>query len=334
MAADLEALLNHLKLEKVHLLGHSLGARTVARFAELFPNRVKSLILEDMEITQRSDPSPENQEKYLKLARKLKTQFTNKHFPSRKALIEALEPYYGSQSESLTHRRARENPDGTMTLLFNPDVSYLYGFQSNAEDLSHSLDKLGKSVLFVRADPTQGSAMSEKGAQHAANKVPNAQVIQIQGSGHTIHRTHPESFLELIDEFMSQQKVSAELVDKHTPKLRAKGTVPLDSYFKIKDPIQRVDKLSRIKIGELSAMQLSQLIERALGLTNSFEIGQYVRLAEDSNDPRWITVLDHWIENWENSKVPWQERMRKTAVYAREELQISLDALVSSGGGH
>ncbi|WP_164668290.1 2-succinyl-6-hydroxy-2,4-cyclohexadiene-1-carboxylate synthase [Virgibacillus doumboii] len=44
--ADLVSFLNHLQLEKVHLVGYSLGGRTALSFTVFYPERVKSLILE------------------------------------------------------------------------------------------------------------------------------------------------------------------------------------------------------------------------------------------------------------------------------------------------
>ncbi|QKW20201.1 alpha/beta hydrolase [Kitasatospora sp. NA04385] len=44
-AADVEALREHLGVERVDLLGHSAGALTAQRYAAAFPHRVRSLVL-------------------------------------------------------------------------------------------------------------------------------------------------------------------------------------------------------------------------------------------------------------------------------------------------
>lgn len=43
---DFKALLDHLKIKKVHLLGYSMGGRTALSFANYYPEMIKSLILE------------------------------------------------------------------------------------------------------------------------------------------------------------------------------------------------------------------------------------------------------------------------------------------------
>jgi pimeloyl-ACP methyl ester carboxylesterase len=48
MAADLLELMDDLDITSAHLLGHSMGGKTVMRFAQLYPQRVKSLMVSDI----------------------------------------------------------------------------------------------------------------------------------------------------------------------------------------------------------------------------------------------------------------------------------------------
>jgi len=202
MAGDLKALLDHLRIQTVHLLGHSLGGRTVVRFAELFPHRVKTVMIEDMEMIRRSKASPERFQEIQQFADSLDQSFKNKNFTSRQELIEVLRPLYGAESESLTYRRAKQNPDGSMTLLFNPGVSFRYGYQANLEDLGKALASVKKPILFIRSDPAQGSAMSPEGVQAIEQDIPTAKVTLVAGAGHTIHRSHADEFIKIVTDFI------------------------------------------------------------------------------------------------------------------------------------
>jgi esterase len=46
-AQDLQALLANLGWEEIHIVGHSMGGRVALRFASLYPEKTKSLTLED-----------------------------------------------------------------------------------------------------------------------------------------------------------------------------------------------------------------------------------------------------------------------------------------------
>jgi pimeloyl-ACP methyl ester carboxylesterase len=45
MLADVASLLDHLGVERAHVVGHSMGARGAAAFAVRYPDRVRSLVL-------------------------------------------------------------------------------------------------------------------------------------------------------------------------------------------------------------------------------------------------------------------------------------------------
>lgn len=50
MAEDLARLIDHLGLDKVHVVGHSFGGRVALAFAGLYPEKVRSLVIADTQI--------------------------------------------------------------------------------------------------------------------------------------------------------------------------------------------------------------------------------------------------------------------------------------------
>jgi pimeloyl-ACP methyl ester carboxylesterase len=202
LAQDLKVLIDYLGVKKAHILGHSLGARTAIRFVELFPSYIQSIIIEDMEMLQRFRGSVDE---FRKNALKLR-QFPM-HYISRNALIDALRPFYGSDAESLSYRRARENNDGTIDLLFRPYVSVLYGSQSNSEDLTSSFTNINKPVLILQADPQKGSAISEMGMDHLVAIAPHAKVVTIFGATHNIQGSQEGRFIDELLIFLNENKL-------------------------------------------------------------------------------------------------------------------------------
>lgn len=64
MVSDLESVLDSLNIKKAHLVGHSFGARIALAFAAKHPDRILSIVDEDMELGPRQVVSDETCAKY------------------------------------------------------------------------------------------------------------------------------------------------------------------------------------------------------------------------------------------------------------------------------
>ncbi len=198
MARDLKRLFDSLHLQKVTLLGHSMGGRTVLRFGELFPEMVEKLIVEDMGIHQRQPRSPEKDQEKLEMARK--AHVNSLFFKSKDDIFTIISPLYSYAKDLLKTKVVEHGPE-KYELKFWPDVSVLYGYQGNTTDLTSALTTTTFPVLFIVADPEVGSAMTEKCIEHIKESVPRARFHFIPKSWHNIHKTHPREFCEAVIEF-------------------------------------------------------------------------------------------------------------------------------------
>lgn len=200
LAEDLLVLMDHLNINTANILGHSMGARTAVRFAALYPDRVTSLVVEDMELHQRVAIVPEKRSQIEARAEQLRQM--PKTFKSREDLVTALKPVYGNEAESLSYRRAKQNSDGTFELLFRPSVTLLYGYQGNTEDLIPAFISINAPVLVMQASPTRGTALTAQGIEYMRAVKPNAIYTYFENAGHTIHRTDQDGFLNILDAFL------------------------------------------------------------------------------------------------------------------------------------
>jgi pimeloyl-ACP methyl ester carboxylesterase len=208
LARDLKGLHDHLGLGKVHLLGHSLGARTAVRYAAMFPGDVKSVIVEDMELRPWSY-SEKEQRRIARRGNRLRDH--PQIFSSKEEAARSLAPMMAGkkpeqkleQARAFVERKVDELPDGRVRLLYSPYANHQYLYQARGEDLGPALAAIPVPVLFIAADQ-KIPIMTEPGVAHLRQYRPDAPIVQIAGSGHAIHRTHQQEFIDVVDHFVSE----------------------------------------------------------------------------------------------------------------------------------
>lgn len=202
MARDLLALLDHLHVPQAHILGHSLGARTATRFAEMYPQRVRSLIIEDMEMRNRYTYTREEAARVLAQVERLGR--IPRFFESREALVDALTPLFGRERTEFTLERGTTvHADGTYELKVRPAVSALYVWQANLEDLRAAFAGVRAPTLVLRANPDD-SEMSPEGFAEMQAARPEADFVDLALAGHSMHRTDEAGFLRAVKTFLAK----------------------------------------------------------------------------------------------------------------------------------
>lgn len=106
------------------------------------------------------------------------------------------------------------------------------------------------------------------------------------------------------------------------PTLTAAPTSEPDLEKALGDPDSKVrcDEIAKIDWKRLDAEHRRQLLERAFGLDNSWEIGAYIALAARSGDRAWIDVLEGWVTAYRDETRGWK-------TYKREEARSAIRAL-------
>ena len=200
MARDLKELLDHLKLSKVSLLGHSMGGRTSLKFGQLYPEMIDKMIIEDMGIHIRQPRSPERDKEKEEIAKRSYTP--SLIFKTKEEIFDLISPLY-SYAKDLMKTKVVEHEKG-FELKFWPDVSVMYGYQGNYSDLTPALKETQFPVLFLIADPEVGSALTPSCIDHIKTHVPRAKLVEIKGSWHNMHKTHPKEFCEEVVKFFKE----------------------------------------------------------------------------------------------------------------------------------
>lgn len=185
-AADAIGLLDALDIDKVLLLGHSLGALIAMEAAGLYPERVRTVVLED-------PPSDLNDQTRTWLGALLSA----KHGTPQQTYV-ALQGIYPDTSEDELRRETewvRATADG-------PFLALADAAGQRTEDFSAAMERVSHPILLLQADPRRGAALSSAAARQATSMRTNCRLVTFHDTGHTIHRERPVEFVAAVSEFL------------------------------------------------------------------------------------------------------------------------------------
>lgn len=192
MAADLEALLDKLKLDKAHILGHSLGGKVAMEFALEHPDRVHSLVIAD--IAPVAYDARHNT--ILDALEAVDISNVNSRQDADKALAESI-------SEKGVRQFLLKNlqKDGDKWVW----RMNLEGLRNCYEDLIGAPAQKGEfdaPVLFIRGGDSDYIQTQHRDA--ILSRFPQAESKTIAGTGHWLHAEKPSVFNGLVDRFLEQ----------------------------------------------------------------------------------------------------------------------------------
>ncbi|MEV6332907.1 alpha/beta hydrolase [Streptomyces sp. NPDC051909] len=177
--ADVGALLDHLGLGTVDLLGHSLGGVNAYRFAARHPGRVRALVVEDIGAEVDDDLSF-----CLDWPRRA---------PTRSALVEGL----GASAPYLADA-IREHPDG-WGLAFRPEDMVA---SQRALNGAHWDDWLAGTCPALLVRGTRSRVLGAGHARVMVERRPGARLVELP-TGHTVHATDPTGFAAAVRRFLA-----------------------------------------------------------------------------------------------------------------------------------
>jgi len=195
---DLHGLLLGLKLDRPRLLGHSLGAMTVALLAAKHPELVRSVVLEDPPMPERLDQTA--------LPDQLKA-WQNHWIGWKTSVIEQL-----SQSrlelEALCRRQSPHWHDSEIEFWADAKLSVspriLVTPHLMTRDWWRCLPKIGCPALLLTADTQRGALLSEAAEGELRRSCPSMTFVRLSGSGHNIHREQFERYMALVADFFAR----------------------------------------------------------------------------------------------------------------------------------
>lgn len=199
MAADLAGLIQALGLERPGLVGHSMGADTVAVTAASFPHLAGCAILEDPPWFDRDSPrfrerfglSKEEQEARVQAQR---ASIVERKRQTREELMALC------RENSPAWDEAEVGPWADSKLQLSPHVAARMG--APRAHWSEIASRIACPALLVTADMEAGAIVTPQVAQEVAAANPHIRVVHIGGAGHSIRREQFELFMQAVAAFL------------------------------------------------------------------------------------------------------------------------------------
>ena len=195
MSQDLLGLLTELNLEKVHLLGHSMGGKVAMATALLAPEKISSLMVADI--------APVNylQDRHSAVFSALRQVASSPAITSRREadiLMSKMLP------EPAVRQFLLKSFDSTRSSRWQFNLDALQAHYSEIMGWNYTSQlKYTGPVLFIKG----GASNYLQSEHHNAIKehFPNAKAQIIPGAGHWLHAEKPAIFNGIIKRFLEQQ---------------------------------------------------------------------------------------------------------------------------------
>jgi esterase len=191
MVEDLNNLFIELKIEKAHVLGHSMGGKTVMNFALAHPTKVLSMISADM---APREYSPHHQTIFNALqALDLST------ITSRNEADEILSKQIDNLGVRLFLLKNLDRIEDGFKWKMNLDV-IVANYEEVIKEVEYSKPFLG-NALFLGGENSDYIQSSD--AMSIFEAFPNADIDYVSNAGHWLHAENPVEFSEKVLEWLN-----------------------------------------------------------------------------------------------------------------------------------
>ena len=194
MADDLLEFMDEHDIDKAHIIGHSMGGKTVMQFAVDNPERVQKLVVVDISPVD----YPSGHEDIFKALFSINMD----ELTSRKQADEALKPLVEELGvrQFLLKNLARKK-EGGYQWKFNLQAIHFNYSQITANSLT-DFDVFEGETLFVKGENSPRYIEVETVAEAILPHFPKAKIEVVKGAGHWVHAEQPKAFFEVVSRFL------------------------------------------------------------------------------------------------------------------------------------
>lgn len=193
-AADVAGFITGMHLNKPLVMGHSMGAVTTLALTGMYPDLPGAIVLED------PPPFWEQHAAGLQTERRkgMGQWIIDLKRLTRDEMIES------NRKSSPTWPEAERGPwaDSKLRLSFN----VMNGFGAAGLDMHAAVQNIRCPALLITADTALGAITNAAQADELKALMPQLQLANIAGAGHSIHREQAGPFLQCVKEFLGSVK--------------------------------------------------------------------------------------------------------------------------------
>jgi pimeloyl-ACP methyl ester carboxylesterase len=194
MAQDIEDFCIQHQLNEIYIVGHSMGGKTVMKLAELFPKRIKKMMVID--IAPRYYPVHHHQ--ILNALKSIDFNIVNTRKQAEEVLHNAIEDF-GTRQFLLKN-------------IYWIDENKL-AWRFNLEVIANHIEIVGEAtpadekvicnipVCFVKGE--KSDYIKKEDEQLIASQFSNSENLTIANAGHWVHAENPTALLNLINYFFN-----------------------------------------------------------------------------------------------------------------------------------
>jgi pimeloyl-ACP methyl ester carboxylesterase len=201
-AEDLYKITEELGWNDFHLVGHSMGGRVAIVFASLYPQKVKTLCIEDMG----ADVQPESYKYYEKMLNIVPTPFQSKDemkaFFDHEFLANFTPHEPPSVLMTFLQANIEEKPNGLYDWKFSKQAVIDIVREGHKHDYWLEISSFKMPVLLIRGEKSHVLSAEEFEKMQQVN--PLITGLEIKGAGHWVHYEKYEEFTSALDSFISE----------------------------------------------------------------------------------------------------------------------------------
>ncbi len=193
-AADLAGLIAKLGLAPVGLVGHSLGAETVAWAAAHDPQLVDRLVLEDP--PWRNDWTGAGPQDRASMAEGWRAALTENKSHTRDELV----AFCHSRSPDWAEADLVSWAESKLAVALSA-VSSVSAPRPPWQDIAR---RFACPVLLVTGEPQRGALVTPEVATEAAALCPSLEVVHVPGAGHSVRRDRFAGYIQAVSTFLGR----------------------------------------------------------------------------------------------------------------------------------